>query len=118
MGLTSRERVLMALAHEETDRVPIDLGSSRSTGINAIAYKALKKYLGVPGETVLFDVKQLLAQPDHEILRRIGCDVVILPRLVPSIGIPIDEYKLGELPRGGGSCLLAKSFEPVQLEDG
>lgn len=118
MGLTSRARVLMALAHEETDRVPIDLGSSRSTGINAIAYKALKKYLGVPGETVLFDVKQLLAQPDHEILRRIGCDVVILPRLVPSIGIPIDEYKLGELPRGGGSCLLAKSFEPVQLEDG
>lgn len=38
MSLTSRERILMALNHEETDRVPIDLGSSRSTGINAIAY--------------------------------------------------------------------------------
>ena len=39
--MNSRERVLMALNHEETDRVPIDLGSSRSTGINAIAYNKL-----------------------------------------------------------------------------
>ncbi len=27
MGITSRERVEMALQHEETDRIPIDLGS-------------------------------------------------------------------------------------------
>ncbi len=26
MGLKSRERILMAMNHEETDRVPIDLG--------------------------------------------------------------------------------------------
>ena len=50
--LTSRERVEMALNHEETDRVPIDLGSSRSTGINANAYQELKKYLGRHGVTV------------------------------------------------------------------
>lgn len=118
MAITSRERVLAALNHEETDRVPIDLGSSRSTGINANAYQQLKKYLGVTSDTVLFDVKQLLADPDYEILRRLGADVVILPRLVPSIGIPIDEYKPGELPMGGGACMLAKAFDPAVLEDG
>lgn len=96
MGITSRERILMALEHKETDRVPIDLGSSRSTGINAIAYKNLCRHLEIEKETVLFDVKQLLALPDHEVLRRLGCDVVILPRLVPSIGIPIDKYKMGD----------------------
>ena len=95
MSLTSRERILMALNHEETDRVPIDLGSSRSTGINAIAYNKLKKHLGITSDTILFDVKQLLAEADYELLKRIGSDVVILPRLVPSIGIPIDEYKRG-----------------------
>ena len=115
MSITSRERVLAALRHEETDRVPIDLGSSRSTGINAIAYSNLIKHLGVSSQTVLFDVKQLLALPDEEILRRLGVDVVILPRLVPSVGVRIDEYKLGQLPRDGGECLLAKAFEPKEI---
>lgn len=118
MGITSRERVLMALNHEETDRVPIDLGSSRSTGINANAYNRLKEYMGITSDTILFDVKQLLALPDHDLLRRLGSDVVILPRLVPSIGIRIDEYKPGKLPLDGGDCMVAKDFNPVELQDG
>ena len=116
--MKSRERVLMALNHEETDRIPIELGSSRSTGINANAYNELKEYLGMTHDTILFDVKQLLATPDPEVLERIGCDVVMLPRLIPSIGIKIDEFKDGELPLGGGKCKLAKAFNPITLEDG
>ena len=118
MSLTSRERVLMALNHEETDRIPIDLGSSRSTGINAIAYNKLKNMLGIESETILFDIKQLLAEVDFELLKKMGGDVVILPRLAPSLGIPIDEYKPGELPRNSGSCLVAKAFHPKPLKDG
>lgn len=116
--MTSRERVLAAIRHEETDRLPIDLGSSRSTGINAIAYSNLRKHLGDENPTVLFDVKQLLAIPDEEIMQRLGVDVVILPRLVPSVGVRIDEYKPGQLPCGGGDCLLAKAFEPRELPGG
>lgn len=118
MALTSRERILMALHHEETDRVPIDLGSSRSTGINAIAYHNLKKELGIESDTILFDVKQLLAEADHELLKMIGSDVVILPRLVPSVGIPIDQYKPGELPLNGGPCMVASKYNPVALDNG
>lgn len=116
--MTSRERVLAALNHEKTDRIPIDLGSSRSTGINAIAYKNLIKYLDIDKNVVLFDVKQLLALPDEEVLHRLGVDVVILPRLTPSVGVRIDEYKAGELPRGAGSCLLAKAYNPRKLPNG
>lgn len=116
--MTSRERLLTALAHEKTDRIPIDLGSSRSTGINANAYNKLKTKLGITTDTILFDVKQLLAEPSHEILHRIGCDVVILPRLAPSLGIRIDEYKPGKLPQNGGDCMLAKAYNPVTNKDG
>lgn len=69
MGLTSRERVLTALEHKETDRVPIDLGSSRSTGINANAYSKLKKYLienehlDISPDTVCFDVNRIWLMP-------------------------------------------------------
>ena len=116
--MNSRERVLMALNHEETDRVPIDLGSSRSTGINAIAYNKLKQYLGVDSKTVLFDVKQLLAEMDFVVAKRIGSDVVILPRLVPSVGIRIDELTDGELPENGGPCLQSKYYHPKPLDNG
>lgn len=118
MTITSRERVLMALDHQETDRIPIDLGSSRSTGISTNAYEKLKKYLGNSALTMCFDVKQNLAYPDYEILKRLGSDVVILPRMVPSIGIPIDKMKKGSLPQNGGECLLAAAFNPVDLGDG
>jgi uroporphyrinogen decarboxylase len=48
-ALTSRERVLAALHHQEADRVPIDLGAMRSSGIHAIAYNRLKVHLGTEG---------------------------------------------------------------------
>ncbi len=124
MGLTSRERVLMAIDHQETDRVPIDLGSSRSTGINANAYSKLKNYLiekehlDISKDTVCFDVKQDLAYADFNLLKRLGSDVVILPRLVPSIGIRIDKMKKGMLPLDGGECLLAEAFNPVDIGGG
>ena len=120
MGLTSRERVLMALNHEETDRVPIDLGSSRSTGINANAYNKLKGYLGIKTDTICFDVKQDLAYADFDLLKRLGSDVVILPRLVPSVGIPIDKMVPGRAAAcdGGDMSCWQQLFNPVDLGGG
>ena len=42
-ALTHRERVLLALEHQETDRVPIAMVCS---GINPPAYRALSEFLG------------------------------------------------------------------------
>lgn len=79
--MTPRERILAAIHHQEPDRVPIDLGSTPSSGISAIAYGRLKKYLGIAhGETRVYDVVQQLAQPEEEILDRYGIDVVDLGR--------------------------------------
>ena len=41
--MTSRERVLAAIAHKEPDKVPVDMGSTPSSGISAIAYSNLLK---------------------------------------------------------------------------
>ena len=45
--MTSRERVLAAIAHREPDRVPVDLGATPSSGISAIAYGRLRRHLGL-----------------------------------------------------------------------
>ena len=46
--MTSRERVLASLNHQQPDRVPIDLSGHRSSGIAAIAYARLRDHLGLP----------------------------------------------------------------------
>jgi uroporphyrinogen decarboxylase len=63
--MTSRERVLAALNHTEPDRIPIDFGGHRSSGISAIAYHHLRKHLGLSDKPVrVYDMVQQLAMMD------------------------------------------------------
>ena len=45
--MTSRDRILTALAHEQPDRVPIVIGTSNTTGVKMGAYRRLKATLGI-----------------------------------------------------------------------
>ncbi len=72
--MTSRERVLMALNHEEADSVPIDLGGCQ-TGIHKRAYEELLDFLGLEEEITILDPVQQLAKPSEEILKRFHVDI-------------------------------------------
>jgi uroporphyrinogen decarboxylase len=77
--VNSRERILTALRHQEPDRVPIDLGAMRSTGITALAYRRLKEHLGITeGDIYVYDTGQQLAVVEPPILELFGLDVVPL----------------------------------------
>lgn len=76
--MNSRERVLKAVNFEKTDRVPIDLGSMRACGINAVVYDKLKKRMGIDTPTKIHDSMQLLAEVELEVLNRLHADVVPL----------------------------------------
>jgi uroporphyrinogen decarboxylase len=79
--LTSRERVMAAVNHREPDRVPIDLGGHRSSGIMAIAYHKLKQHLGITtGDIYVYDFVQQLAIVEPEVLDRFGVDTIELGR--------------------------------------
>lgn len=72
---TSRERLLKSLAHQEPDRVPLDLGSTQVTGIHVLAYHQLRQSLGLPPvEPQLCDQIQGLALPDTDVIERLGVD--------------------------------------------
>jgi uroporphyrinogen decarboxylase len=75
MEYTSYGRVLAALEHREPDRVPFDMGGALVTGIAVRALRALKQYLGLPGETRLLDQVTQLAVADDEIADRLQVDV-------------------------------------------
>ena len=65
--MTSRKRVLMALNHQEPDRVPIDLGGSFVTGIAAARFHRLRRRLGLEDRPVkVYDLFQMLSEMDSE----------------------------------------------------
>ena len=81
MAMTSRERVLAALEHRETNRVPVDLSGHRSSGIAAIAYPRLRKFLGLPPKPIrVYDIIQQLAIVDDDVLDRFGVDTIEMGR--------------------------------------
>jgi uroporphyrinogen decarboxylase len=79
--MTSRERILTALSHRQPDRVPIDLGGYRSSGISSIAYPKFRAALGLePRPIYVYDPVQQLAIVDEDVLRVVGADAVELGR--------------------------------------
>lgn len=79
--MTSRERVLTALNHEEPDRIPVDLGGHRSSGMAAIAYDRLRKHLGLPEKPLrIYDMVQQLAIIDEDVLDLFGVDTLEMGR--------------------------------------
>jgi len=77
--MNHRERVVAAIRRQPVDRLPIDMGGMRSTGIMAMAYNRLKKHLGIEdGGLYVFDNTQQLAYVEATLRQMFGLDVVIL----------------------------------------
>ena len=73
--MTSRERVLASLNHQEPDRVPIALGQATGDGITLVAYRNLLAHLGMdPGMAQLKDTRAQTARVDDAVLRRFRVD--------------------------------------------
>lgn len=118
--MNSRERVLTALSHKEPDMIPIDFGGSKISGIMAVAYNKLKKYLNFKDEqTKLYDIKQQLADPHPELIKLMGGDVIQLYRLKPTTGmdIKVNRWKKGKLSNGE-ECLVPEEYHPVKGKNG
>ena len=111
---TSRERVMMAVNHQEPDRVPIDLGGHRSSGIMAIAYDKLKRHLGIEsGDIYVYDFIQQLAIIEPEILDRFGVDTVELGR---GFALAPEDWHPWVLPNGT-PCKIPAFIHPVKVGD-
>ena len=73
--ITSRDRVLTTLNHQEPDRVPLDLAGTHVSGISRIAYRNLREHLGMPPtEPAWQDIVQQTIIPDADIMDRFGVD--------------------------------------------
>lgn len=111
----SRARILAAINHRMPDRIPVDLGATPSSGISAIAYSNLLKYIGMPELPVqVYDVVQQLAQPDMKVLDKFGVDVLDIGR---EFNDQPGDWRQTTLATGE-RAFYPKWFNPVKLRDG
>jgi len=113
--MTPRERVLAAIDHKESDKVPLDLGATPSSGISAVAHNKLKRHLGLEAlPTRVYDVVQQLAQPEEPILDCFGIDAIDIGRAFNTEEAAWRETRLED----GSAAQYPSWFRPVRQADG
>jgi len=101
----SRERVRLAIRHKEADRVPIDFGAMRSTGIATIAYNNLRKGLGIKnGLSRMYDFQQQLAYPEKKTRDTFHVDVIDAGQAFLEDDSQWQEWELND----GSKCLIPR----------
>jgi uroporphyrinogen decarboxylase len=72
--MSHRERVIRTLKHQEPDRVPFDLGSSRNSSIHVAGYQRLKSHLGIKAPDALLHKFMQIAMVDEAVLQKLDID--------------------------------------------
>jgi uroporphyrinogen decarboxylase len=115
--MTSRERVLCALNHQEPDRIPIDLGGTNATGMALSTYHRLKQELGISSPTRICHLVGMLADVEQSVKERVGADVAMLRPLTAGPGIHFKNWKPWRL-FDGTPVEVPGDFTPVAQDNG
>ena len=92
--MTHRQRVLAALAHEQPDRVPIDLASTRDSSIVVQGYERLKKHFGVQDDNRLTSRMMQVVDVDEAILQALDIDTRgVFPGGPADVMLSADRYR-------------------------
>jgi hypothetical protein len=101
--MNSRERVQLALNHQQADRVPLDLGAAPTTGMHVSSVYLLRQALELdsPGTPVkVIEPYQMLGEIGQDLMAALGVDVV------------------GLWPRGNLFGYRNEDWKPWKLFDG
>src|SRR6056297_324853 len=116
--MNSRERVKATINHIKPDKVPIDLGSTLVTGIQAGIYSRFKKALGLKkGKVKIYDPFQMLAEVEEEVRQRLGIDTYGIQLPETMFGYKNENWKPFKL-FDGTEVLVPDNFNVNALDNG
>lgn len=99
--MTSRERVIASINHQQPDRIPVDFCSATVSGINISVMDDLRKAMGLPEKTArIFCPFQMLAYMEEDMRQMLGIDIVGVFNPYNKFGLKNDEFKPYKLPNG------------------
>ena len=115
--MNSRERVWAAINHKVPDRVPVDIGGTKVTGIHVDLYCDIVRRIGLdllPPK--IYEQFLLLSRIDPLILKWLGSDVIEVENVVESFGMENKDWKFWKSPCGN-EVLMPGSHRPVFEEE-
>lgn len=118
--ITSRERVNLALSHQEADRIPIDLGGGPVSGMHVDEVYLLRQALGLdsPGTPVkVIEPFQMLGEIKSDLVDALGIDVVGLEGDGTVFGFKNDGWK-SWTTFGGTPVLVPGGFNTEPAPNG
>jgi len=71
----SLTRVECSLNHKEPDRIPFDIGGALVAGINIRTLNKLRKFLGLPGDAMIWDKITQLGEVKDDLIDKLKIDV-------------------------------------------
>lgn len=115
--MTSRERVLGALSHEEGP-LPVDFGATAVTGIHVSMVAELRRRLGLEERPVkVIEPYQMLGEVDDELARALHVDVVGVPARNTIFGFENRGWKAWRTP-WKQEVLVPEDFQTTEEPDG
>lgn len=118
--MISRERVRLALEHQEADRVPLDLGAAVTTGMHVSVVYQLRQALSLdaPGTPVkVIEPGQMLGEIKPDLMDALGVDAVIVMGPRSTFGFPMAGWKPWSL-HDGTPVLVPEGFNIVPEPNG
>jgi Uroporphyrinogen decarboxylase (URO-D) len=118
--MSSRERVRLALAHQEPDRLPLDLGATSVTGMHVDTVYRLRQALDLdaPGIPVkIVEPFQMLGEVKPDLLDALGIDTVFLGGTGTAFGFQLEGWKEWKT-FGGTPALVPGGFNTRTAPNG
>jgi len=116
--MTSRERVLSSIQHQQPDKIPIDFGSTAVTGIHAKMVAELRDYFGLEKRLVkVHEPYQMLGLLDSDLQEALGVDVEGIPGRETLFGFPNENWKEWTF-LDGFKVLVSDYFQTTTEADG
>jgi hypothetical protein len=114
---SSRERVRLALEHQEPDCIPLDLGATSVTGMHIDTVYRLRQVLDLdpPGTPVkIIEPFQMLGEIKPDLIRALAIDTVQVGGTGTAFGFPMEGWK--EWTTFGGAPALVPTGFNTQRE--
>ena len=116
--MNSRERILAALNHKESDRIPIDFGATTVSGMHVSCVTALREYYGLDRHPVkVCEPYQMLGYIEEDLKQALGIDVEGVGNRKNMFGIPNEGWKEWKLD-SGLTVLIPERFNMTVDKDG
>jgi len=117
-AMSSRERVRLAINFQQPDRVPIDIGGTKVSGICIDEYVELAKYLDLDlGLPTVYEPFGMIARLDEPVRQRLHVDVIELENPSEAWGLENRDWKPWVTGKGN-KVLMPGNFEPFIDENG